>query len=588
MVYLTIVNKPPNHEREYGKGLKKYIFFFVFFLIVTEGLALAFPMILQSVTESIIEVQASGDLGVGRILLSGLLVFGFIILIFVITMVTEYFGALFGNKYATNVRRKIFNKVQKIAPETLEEYGAAKVLPILFNDTVWLRLYRRRLVAAFVFVPVAIFGSFLMMFMLNPWYGLIALGSVPFALLFFWFSSRRMKRIFATSVDAFDSYFTNVNEGIVGARDIRILGKVEERTDEFEKIVKTHQHQTRTSATLNNFSISIHALIFTLITVIIIIFGVTVTDMQTTQQLVELNTALQYVVRVQAAAHLLFTWFFEHIPRVRITRRRVQEIYDLPEVKEGGGLREVPNFAEPRLEFSNISYAYANMSRGLHQINLTVPHNTRIAISGGIGSGKTIVPKLILGDVVPQSGEILFNQIDVSSINNNVLRRQIFSYGSSVPDFIAGTVRDNMRLLAPGVNDQDILQAFSDIAPDWTSRFKNLLDFELNPKKPLSMGMRNILNIVRTVLKPAPIYIFNQCFEHVRSDYLDNLMTRLEKDKKTTLFITYDGAICKRCDNIYVLKNGKIQGSGRHAQLLKTNEDYQKFYTTQQVVGGEE
>ncbi|MCL2587022.1 MAG: ABC transporter ATP-binding protein/permease [Firmicutes bacterium] len=568
------------NEREYQKGNKKYMFIFMGLLVAVEGLALAFPMVLQGVTERIIEAQSYGTITTGQILLSALGVFGFIVLIFLVTMAMEYSGALYGNRYATNIRRKLFNKLQKVSGDTLEEFGTSKVLPVLFNDTAWMRLYRRRTVAAFVFIPVAIFGSFIMMFMLNPWYGLIGLGAVPFLVLFFWLSSRRMNKIFASSIDAFDSYFSNVKEGVIGARDIRILGKAEERDAEFKKVVDEHQVQVRTSDTLVNFSLSFHALLFTAITVVIIIFGVTVIDLQTAQQLVELNTALQYIVRVQGAGHLIFVWFFEHIPRIRITKTRIQEVYDLPEIKEDGGLKDIPNFAEPRLEFSNINYTYANQARGLIGINMIVPYNTRVAVSGGIGSGKSVLPKLLLGDLQPHSGEILFNQIDTASINNNSLRSSVFSYASPTPDFVAGSIRDNMKLLAPSVTDEEILQAFADIAPGWNARFDNFLDFELSPKRPMSDGMRNLLNIVRAVLKPAPLYIFNQCFEHIRTEYLDNLMTRLAKDKKTALFMTYDAAICKRCDNIYVLKSGRIKGEGTHAHLLKTNSEYQRFYAS--------
>jgi len=558
------------------------MFLFLGCLVVLEGLALVFPMLLQGVTERVIAEVDSGNPSVGPIILNAALVFGFIILIFAITMLAEWMGAKYAHKYASNVRRKIFNKIQRLSSDTIENYGGAKLLPVLTNDTNWLRIYKRRLLAAFVFVPVAIFGSFIMMFMLNPWYGLIALGAIPFMLLFFWFSSRRMKKVFNYSIDAFDDYFVNVKEGITGARDIRILGKAGERANEFQKIVHTHQTQVRTSDTMNNFSVSFHALLFTAITIIVIIFGVTVLDMQETQQLVELNTAIQYIVRVQAAAHLLFVWFFEHFTRIKMTRARIQEVYDLPETKDEGGLTQIPKFAEPRLEFSNIGYSYENQARGLSGINLTVPFNTRVAISGGIGSGKSVIPRLLLGDKQAQTGEILLNQIDITSINTGALRRSVFSYAAPSPEFIAGTIRDNMRLLAPEVTDEDILEVFSDLgADDFISRFgDDFLSFELSPKRPLGDSAKNLLSIARAVLKPATIYVFNQCFEHVRTDYMDRLMTRLERDGKTALFITYDSAICSRCDNIYVLKNGRIAGEGTHAKLLKTNSDYQKFYAS--------
>ena len=576
-------------EREYTMGVKKYMFLMVFFYVLMEGLALAFPMLLQGVTEGVLqgmEDYADGERTQGQVIGSVILnaagVFGFIILIFGVTMVMEYFGAKFANGYAANIRRKLFNKFQRVSGDTIEEFGNARVLPVLFNDVNWLRLYKRRKILAFVVVGFSIFGSFLVMFLFsNPLFGLIGLGATPFVFLFFWINMRQMKKIIPPSVAAFDDYFVNVKEGITGAKDIRILDKVDERAREFSKLVREQRRQGQNADFRSNLSISFHALLFTFVTIIIIIVGMN-TSMQTAQDLVELNTALQYIVRVQTATHMLFMWFGEFLPRIKLTRGRLQEAYDLPEEPLGRGLREVPNFAEPRLDFVNMTYTYANQSRGLGNINISVPFNTRVAISGGIGSGKTILPRLLLGETVPNSGEILFNQIDITSINRNTLRREVISYAAAVPQFIAGTIRDNMKLFAPDLSDADIRSAFDEVgANDFKRMFgENFLDYEITLKRPLPDGTRNLLNLVRAVLKPASLYIFNQCFEHVRAEYIDKLMLRLERERKTALFITYDGAVCKRCDNIYVLKNGRVKGEGKHVELLRKNEDYQKFYAS--------
>jgi len=135
-----------------------------------------------------------------------------------------------------------------------------------------------------------------------------------------------------------------------------------------------------------------------------------------------------------------------------------------------------------------------------------------------------------------------------------------------------------MKLLAPEVTDEQILGAFYDIgAKDFVKKFDNMLDFEI--KGNINDSTKNVLNMVRTILKPAEIYVFFQCFEHVKHHYIVKMMAKLKKEKKTSLFITYDGSVCKYCDTIYVLKQGTVSAVGTHAELIKSNKDYRNLHS---------
>lgn len=569
-------------QKGYSRGIKKLGFAYLFFLGIFEGLALFFPILLQRVTEIISRgaEDPNTDGIMGEIFISAALVFGFIILMMIINFVAEFFVAAYTNKYAENIRARLFNKFQRLSPNQIEEYGQSKVMPVVLNDPIWMRNYRRRQLQAIIFIPVTIFGSIAMMFSLNVTYSLIALGAIPFVAVFFLWWYRRMSRVIPKSVDAFDGYFLNIKEGISGARDIRILGKAEERSREFSKLVTLQRRQAMNIDFSTNLSASFNGLIFTAITIIIILYGIHV-NMETARELVILNTILQYLIRLQAGSHNLFIWFVEIMPRAKVCRIRMKELFDMPEEGEAVGT-SVPAMAEPSLVFSRVGYTYPNGKRGLADINMQIPYKSRIAIAGGIGSGKSVLPKLLLRDKVATEGQVLLNGIDLASIYPKDLRRQVFSYCGPTALFERGTVRDNMRILSPDVTDKEILKVFKDLgADDFVKKFNgNLLDFELSERATLGDGAKNLFNIVRTLLKPAMFYVFNQCFEHVRSDYIKNLMQKMEREERTALFISYDSTVCKACDNVYVLRNGRINGEGTHVYLLRNNPDYQKFYAS--------
>jgi len=556
----------------------------MFFMLVLEGLALYFPMLLQRVTEIIMHSADSANTAgetITSIVLNAVMVFGFIILILIVNVTAEYFMIAFTNKYSANIRSELFNKFQRVSSSTLEKYGQSKVMPVIQNDSHWLRQYKRRVISSIIFIPITIFGSLVMMFLLDVRYSLIALAAVPFIGLFFWIYMRRMKKVIPQSVQAFDDYFINVKEGITGARDIRILGKADERAKQFEKLVYSQRRQAMSADVGINLSISFHAIIFTIITVIIILYGIHF-NMQVAQDLVILNTILQYLTRIQTGSHILFTWFVEHMPRIKLCKERIEEVINLPEIAQDKGLTSLPLIAEPRLEIVNVEYAYPNGTNALTGVNINVPHNARIAIAGGVGSGKNMLARIILREKAQTSGDVLFNDIDTTSISVSYLRRHVFSYCGPHARILTGTMRDNLKMFAPNATDEEIMQLFEDMdAIDFTQKFgSNFLDFKLNDRTPLGDGTKNLINIVRMTLKPSYIYVYNQCFEHVRPEYLTGLMQHLKREKKTCLMVTYSGHICRSCNRVYVLKNGKITGEGKHADLMAYNADYKRFYAS--------
>ena len=568
------------------QGVWKWFILYILFLVALESMALYFPMFLQGVTEIISEGVINYREGlvyqnqvINDILVQGALVFGFIVLMLIIHIVCEFFVAIFSFRLQKNMRRTLFNKFQRVSSETVEEYGYSKVLPTVWNDTSWTRRYARRLANALVFAPLVVFGSIFMMFRLSTTYSLIALAAVPFILVFFWWRMRKMSKIIPEVVEVFDDYFTNIKEGITGARDIRILGKAEERSEEFGKMVDVQVSQGIYTDRSINLSISFHAILFTIVTVIIILYGVHF-NMEVAHDLVILNTILQYVVRMQNGSHTLFAWLVEDAPRYRVSMERANRVMALPERDDSGGITVLPTLAEPRMEFRNITQTHSNGQRSLSDVSISLPFNTRVAIVGGAGSGKNKIPKLLLRKEDVESGVIAVGGIDITSINRMYLRRAVFSYCDQSPDFVPGTIRDNIRVLAPYATDADIMGAFDDLgANDFVARFGGrFLDYEMGERSTLSMGAKNLVNIVRCILKPASFYIFNQCFSHVKPEYINRLMQRLKRERKTCLFITYAQEICRACNNVYVLKNGRVGGMGSHRELLATNADYNKFY----------
>lgn len=563
----------------YSKGIRRYALYFLLSLAALEGLALYFPILLQNVT-IVAEKQFRGNGGDGSVvplILQGLLVLGYIILIFGVRFLSEWLGAIYIDKYQANIRKKLYDKFSSLSSQQIDQIGIARVLPAIMNDPNWLKLYHRRLLNMIVYFPVAILGSIIMLFTLNWIYAVFALASIPFVAIFSILCLKRMNKFIPVSVSSFDEYFLNIKEGIKGAKDIRILGKADERSADFERYVHANRRQGLATDRGHAMSVGFHAILFTFITIAIIIYGATNLTVGETRQLVVLNTAIQYVNQLWNGSHQIFVWFLDTIPRCNYTFKRLSDFYAMPAQSPIEGLREIPVYKKNNLILTNISY-----KNELKNVNIAVGEGKLVSVVGGIGSGKSHIANMLIQFDQPTEGTITFNDIDITNINPSYWRKNFVSYCSNHPQFIPGTVRDNLRILSPETTDEQIMTAFRDIgANNFVKQFDNFLDYEIKEGQVLSEGYKNILNIVRTVLKPAGLYIFNQCFEHVRPTYITKLMARLKREKKTAVFITFNGAVCKASDDIYVLKKGVISGEGTHASLIKNNKDYREFHASE-------
>ena len=558
---------------EYYSGVRKFAVLYIVFLGIMEALALVFPMLLKNIADLINQDYTDNT----QIITYGIIVFGVVILIFIVNFLGEIFGAVATAGFQKNLRAEMFEKLQNVPVERVNELGASAILPILMNDTAWMRQMQQRVMVFFVFFPVAILGSIVLLFTLQVSYGFFALASLPFILVFFIINSRRLGKIMKKSIPAFDTIHVQVKEGITGAKEIRIGNKAKQREEDYIELSWLNREQTAQTLKSVNLSASFNSVLFSLITVAIIIYGAyTMTDVT---QLVILNTAIQYINRLWAGSHHVFTLFVDSIPRHKIAKERIARIFNLPTETRGAGLRpDLLTMTGCTLDMQALNFVYPNGVSGLTNVSIKLEKNTRVAVTGGAGSGRTVIPQLLLQYTKPESGKITIDGTDIYDINPTYYRRHVLAFCDQTPEFVPGTIRDNLAFLNPSITDDEILGLFRDIgAQSFVAKFENFLDHQICERDGFNMATKKLLNLSRVLLKPAQIYVFNQCFDHINPEYIVKIMSRLRRERKTCLFITQNNLVSKYSDQVYVLKNGAISGTGKHAELIKNNTDYREI-----------
>lgn len=236
--------------------------------------------------------------------------------------------------------------------------------------------------------------------------------------------------------------------------------------------------------------------------------------------------------------------------------------------------------------FDNVTYVYENNNaKVLDGFSLKIPVGQKMAIVGTSGAGKTTFVRLLLRLFNLNSGRIMIDGIDISSISQKNLREKI-SFVPQDPVLFHRTLLDNIRYGRRDATDAEVIRAahlahcdeFIDALPNGYQTFVGERGIKL------SGGERQRVAIARSILKNAPILILDEATssldshsEHLIQDAFARLI-----EGKTTIVIAHRLSTVRQMDRIIVLDKGKIIEDGTHGKLIaKRTGLYKKLWNLQ-------
>ncbi len=227
--------------------------------------------------------------------------------------------------------------------------------------------------------------------------------------------------------------------------------------------------------------------------------------------------------------------------------------------------------------FENVSFSYGD-KKALRDVSFTVPAGTSTAIIGLCGSGKTTSISLIEHFYEPESGRVTLGGVPVSEISLEKLRSYM-GYVQQGADIFSGTAREALTYgLHREISDEEIWEAaeksgFADILKNWDMS----LDTPIAAGgTSLSGGQRQKLVLTREFMRNPEVLLLDE-----PTSALDASASKMIQDtifsmfsEKTKIIVTHDLSLIERVDQIIVLKDGQLAGSGNYKQL---NENCEAF-----------
>lgn len=273
-----------------------------------------------------------------------------------------------------------------------------------------------------------------------------------------------------------------------------------------------------------------------------------------------------------------------HVQRAMTAAERLYSLMEVaPEVSDKEGAIEVEHF-EGKIEFRNVWFAYEAENWILKDVSFVIKPRQTVAFVGATGAGKTTILSLLCRNFEIQKGQILIDDIDISTIKIDSLRKAI---GQMLQDvfLFSGTIRDNITLHDEKFSDEEVRAACDYVnASSFICRLPKQLDEEVIERgENFSAGQRQLLSFARTVLHKPQILILDEATSNIDTETEILIQQSLEKMKNigTMLVVAHRLSTIQHADNIIVLQNGEIIEQGNHQQLLQQHGYYYKLYQIQ-------
>ncbi|KAF0698423.1 Aste57867_10952 [Aphanomyces stellatus] len=241
-----------------------------------------------------------------------------------------------------------------------------------------------------------------------------------------------------------------------------------------------------------------------------------------------------------------------------------------------------------RIEFQNVRFAYPARPDSMvyKDYNLVIEAGTTVALVGSSGSGKSTAIGLLERFYDPLDGRVLFDGVDVRSLNLSWLREHISLVGQE-PVLFVGTIADNIGTGKPGSSQADIEKAAQMAnAHDFIVQFPEGYKTQVGDRgAQLSGGQKQRIAIARAILRDPEVLLLDEATsaldnesERIVQASLDAL---LEMKKRTTIIVAHRLTTIQNADLIAVASDGRIVEQGTHHELMDMNGIYRTLVARQ-------
>lgn len=478
------------------------------------------------------------------------------------------------------MRQKVSAKIDKLPLSHFDNQPRGELLSRVTNDIDNVSQTLQQTLSQLLNALLMVVGVLAMMLWISPTLALVALASVPVAMLMVSIIGKRSQVLFKANWKSTGDLNAHIEEAYTGHALVKVFGRQKEVAEEFRVRNQQLFEAAFGSQFISGLMMPIMMFVGNLNYVVIAVVG-GLRVASGTMAIGDVQAFIQYsrqftqpLTQVASMANLMQSGI--------ASAERVFEVMDGEEMSpEPDGEFTV---VEGHVTFNDVDFAYSPDKPLINALNLEALPGQTVAIVGPTGAGKTTLVNLLMRFYDLDGGSITMDGVDIATVPRSLVRSNI---GMVLQDtwLFGGTIHDNIAYGRPDASEEDIMAAAT---ATFVDRFVHALpdgyDTVIDEEgSNISAGEKQLITIARAFLSDPALLILDEATSSVdtRTELLVQQAMSALRQGRTSFVIAHRLSTIRDADLILVMEEGAIVEASTHDELLTAGGAYHDLYQSQ-------
>ncbi|MEI7502413.1 MAG: ABC transporter ATP-binding protein [Paludibacter sp.] len=552
------------------KPYKLMIFSLIGFALISNGVNLVIPKLISRGIDDF----SKGDFSYERLIIEFL---SAALVIFIFTFLQGILQTYASERVARDLRTRLADKISRQSYAFIQTANPSKLLTNLTSDIDSVKLFVSMAVVSLASSLFILIGASVLLISINWQLALSILIIIPIIAGAFFFVFRKVGVLFKKSREVIDWLNKVINESIMGAALVRVLNS---QTMEYRKFLDANTQA-------KNLGISILSLFATLIPIVVFVSNLASLTILALGGHYVITGAMSLGDFAAFSSYLVILIFpiivigfiSNFVVQASVSYGRICAVLDAIETSDTV-IINTP--LKGNFEMHDISVVYGDKP-ALKNISLSIQSGTQTAIIGPTAAGKTQLLHLLTGLILPTSGSILFDGININAYNKESFQQQIgFVFQDSV--MFNMSLRENIAF-NKNVTDEllDKAIATAELA-DFIHTLPQGLETMVSERgTSLSGGQKQRIMLARALALNPKILLLDDFTARVDSQTEQKILENVEKNYPgiTLLSVTQKIEPIMHYGQIILLEEGEMLAKGTHEELMKSSPEYVQIFNSQ-------
>lgn len=499
------------------------------------------------------------------------------LIIFIFTFLQGILQTYASERVARDLRTRLTEKISRQSYAFINNSNPSKLLTNLTSDVDSVKMFVSMAVVMLASSVFIITGASILLLTINWKLALNVLVIIPVIIGAFGLVFGKLSVLFKKSREVVDRLNKIINESIIGAALVRVINA---QITEYNKFMEAN-------TTARDISLSILRLFATLIPIVVFVGNMAslailaigghfvITNTMSLGDFAAFNSYLVILI----FPIMVIGFISNFIAQASVAYGRISEVLNAPETSDTGAV-ETPLKGKIELKDINVRYGEKPV---LKNVSFTINAGTRTAVIGPTAAGKTQLLYLLTGLLKPESGQILFDDVDLNDYKKELFQHQIgFVFQDSV--IFSMSLRENIAFNEK-VTDESLQKAIETAElHDFIHTLPDGLDTIVSERgTSLSGGQKQRIMLARALALNPKILLLDDFTARVDTQTEQKILENLEKNYPgiTLLSVTQKVVSVQHYSQLILLEEGEVLATGTHNELMESCPEYVQIVNSQ-------